>query len=187
MPYIVDMDVVTGTDTSQASLGVDRLLAGIRRLTALADEAGDAETMFRALAGELLAVPGADEVHVHHLVEGDDEQELVVVYMFEGTGRLSYLLPRRERPPGVSWVANTRRSFLAADPEELDSEHPAPGGDGAGELRAAAAAYRAGRGRGGGGARAQGRFRAARRIDGGAGGGARRSGSHGARVDAGSR
>jgi diguanylate cyclase (GGDEF)-like protein len=124
MAYIVGMDVVTGTDTSQASAGVDRLLASIRHLTALADEAGDAETMFRALAGELLAVPGADEIHVHHLVEGEDEQELVVVYMFEGTGRLSYLLPRRERPPGVSWVANTRRSFLAADPEELTASIP---------------------------------------------------------------
>lgn len=124
MAYIVGMDVVTGTDTSGTPVGVDRLLAGIRRLTGLADEAGDAETMFRALAGELLSVPGADEVHVHHLIEGEDEQELVVVYMFEGTGRLSYLLPRRERPPGVSWVANTRRSFLAADPEELTASVP---------------------------------------------------------------
>jgi diguanylate cyclase (GGDEF)-like protein len=124
MPYIVGMAVVTGTDTSRAFAGVDRLLAGIRHLTALADEAGDAETMFRALASELLAVPAADEIHVHHLAESEDEQELVVVYMFDGTGRLSYLLPRRERPPGVSWVASTRRSFLAVDPRELTASVP---------------------------------------------------------------
>jgi diguanylate cyclase (GGDEF)-like protein len=124
MSYIVGMDVVTGMDTSAWSAGVDRLLAGIRHLTALADGASDAETMFRALAGELLAVPGADEVHVHHLLDGGDEQELVAVYMCEGSGRLSYRLPQAERPPGVSWVANTRRSFLAADPDELAASVP---------------------------------------------------------------
>jgi diguanylate cyclase (GGDEF)-like protein len=124
MSYIVGMDVVTGMDTSASSAGVDRLLAGIRHLTALADSASDAETMFRALAGELLSVPGADEVHIHHLVDSDDEQDLVAVYMFEGVGRLSYLLPRAERPPGVSWVADTRRSFLATDPEELAASVP---------------------------------------------------------------
>jgi diguanylate cyclase (GGDEF)-like protein len=124
MPYIVGMDVVTGTDTSASSAGVERVLAGIRHLTGLADGASGADTMFRALAGELLSVPGADEIHVHHLVEREDEQELVAVYMCEGIGRLSYLLPRAGRPPGVSWVANTRRSFLAADPEELAASVP---------------------------------------------------------------
>ena len=34
--------------------------------------------------------------------------ELVAVYLFEGDGRLSYLLPRAERPPGVSWVVEHR-------------------------------------------------------------------------------
>lgn len=125
MPYIVGMDVVTGTDTSTSSAGVDRLLAGIRHLTALADSASDAETLFRALAGELLSVLGADEVHIHHLaVEEEHEQELVAVYLFEGSGRLSYLRPRQERPPGVGWVANTRRSFLAADADELAASVP---------------------------------------------------------------
>jgi diguanylate cyclase (GGDEF)-like protein len=120
------MDVVTGTDTSTSSAGVERLLAGIRHLTALADGASGAEMMFRALARELLSVPGAEEVHVHHLlVDGaPGEEELVAVYMFGGIGRLSYLLPRAERPPGVSWVASTRRSFLAAGPEELAASVP---------------------------------------------------------------
>lgn len=125
MPYPVGMDVAAGKDASASAAGVDRLLAGIRHLTALADSAGDADTMFRALAGELLSVPGADEVHVHHLLaDGEDGQELVTVYMFEGSGRLSYLLPRSERPPGVSWVASTRQSFLAGDADELAASVP---------------------------------------------------------------
>jgi diguanylate cyclase (GGDEF)-like protein len=119
------MDVATGTDTSAGSdEGIDRLLAGIRRLTALADSAADTETIFRALARELLLAPGAEEVHIHHLSASEDEDDLVAVYMFEGDGRLSYLLPRSERPPGVSWVANTGRSFLAADTAELASSVP---------------------------------------------------------------
>src|ERR1035438_6680284 len=116
------MDVVTGTDPS-SSVGVDRLLAGIRRLTALADSASDAETIFRALAGELLSTPGAEEVHVHHL-PGSGDEELVTVYMSEGNGRLSYLVPRTERPPGVSWVAGTQRSFLASDAAEFAASVP---------------------------------------------------------------
>ncbi len=123
MPYIVGMDVVTGTDTSTS--GVDGLLAGIRHLTALADGAGNTDAMFRVLARELLSVPGADEVHIHHLVvDADSDEELVAVYLFGGIGRLSYLLPRAERPPGVSWVANTRNSFLAADAESLSASIP---------------------------------------------------------------
>src|ERR1035437_1563132 len=119
------MDVATGTDTSAGSDGrIDSLLAGIRRLTALADGATDAETIFRALARELLLAPGAEEVHVHHLAASDDEDDLVAVYMFEGDGRLSYLLPRSERPPGVRWVASTGRRFLAADTAELASSVP---------------------------------------------------------------
>jgi diguanylate cyclase (GGDEF)-like protein len=111
------MDVATGTDTS-ASLGdIDRLLAGIRGLTALADGATDAEAIFRALARELLSVPGGEEVHIHHLAAGGEQEDLVAVYLFEGDGRLSYLLPPVERPPGVSWVASTGRSFLVAADE----------------------------------------------------------------------
>jgi diguanylate cyclase (GGDEF)-like protein len=102
----------------------DPLLAGVRRLTLLADNADDAEAIFRALARELLSMPGAEEVHVHHLCEPDGEQELTVVYLFDGEGRLSYLTPRDERPPGVSWVASTGRSFLAADAQELATSVP---------------------------------------------------------------
>jgi diguanylate cyclase (GGDEF)-like protein len=125
MPYIVGMNVVTGTDTSTSSGGNDRLLAGIRHLTTLADEAGNVDALFRMLAGELLSVPGADEVHIHHLaLDPDDHDELVAVYMFGGIGRLSYLQPRAERPPGVGWVASTRTSFLAADADALAASLP---------------------------------------------------------------
>ncbi len=124
MPYIVGMDVVTGTDTA-TSAGVERLLAGIRHLTALADGAADADAMFRALARELLSVPGAEEVHVHHLaLDGESREELVAVYLSGGIGRLSYLQPRSERPPGVSWVASTHNSFLATDAEGLEASIP---------------------------------------------------------------
>jgi len=118
------MGVVTGTDTSTPPGGVESVLAGVRRLTLLADEAPHSEAIFRALARELLAVPGAEEVHVHHLAEPGVAEELVAVYMFEGNGRLSYLLPRGERPPGVSWVASTGRSFLVADDRELAASLP---------------------------------------------------------------
>ncbi len=125
MPYIVAMDVVTGTDTSSSSADLDRLLAGIRHLTALADAAGDADAMFRALARELLSVPGAEEVQIHHLApDGENREELVAVYLFGGTGRLSYLQPRAERPPGVSWVASTHNRFLAADADGLGASIP---------------------------------------------------------------
>src|SRR5271168_3681998 len=98
------MNVLDGTDTATPVAGVNPLLAGIRRLTLLADEATDSETIFRALARELLSVPGAEEVQVHHLAVRDAGADLVVVYMFEADGRLTYLLPEEERPPGVSWV-----------------------------------------------------------------------------------
>ena len=101
------------------------MLAGVRRLTLLADGARDSEAIFRALARELLSSPGAEEVHVHHLAaRGDAGEELVAVYMFDGDGRLSYLLPRAERPPGVSWVASTGRSVLIADARELAESVP---------------------------------------------------------------
>ena len=118
------MDVVEGTDTSTSPRGVDPLLAGVRRLTLLADEATDSEAIFRALARELLAVPGAEEVQVHHLAVSGAEEDLVAVYMFEADGRLIYLLPSEERPPGVSWVAGTGQSLLAADDRQLAASVP---------------------------------------------------------------
>jgi diguanylate cyclase (GGDEF)-like protein len=106
------MDVATSADSSTAD--VESLLAGVERLSALADGAPDAETIFRALARELLLVPGAEEMHVHHLASAEAADELVVVYLFEGEGRLSYLLPCGERPAGVDWVAGHDRSLLLA-------------------------------------------------------------------------
>jgi diguanylate cyclase (GGDEF)-like protein len=118
------MGVVTGTDTQAPPAGADPLLAGVRRLTLLADETPDSEAIFRALARELLSVPGAEEVQVHHLGAPGAGQDLVAVYLFDADGRLSYLLPSGERPPGVSWVASTGQSFLAADDRELAASVP---------------------------------------------------------------
>jgi diguanylate cyclase (GGDEF)-like protein len=118
------MDVVIGTDTSTSPGGAQSVLAGVRRLTLLAEGAANPEIIYRALARELLAVLGAEEVHVHHLPEHGAEEELVSVYVFDGNGRLSYLLPRAERPPGVSWVASTGRSLLAADDQALAANVP---------------------------------------------------------------
>jgi diguanylate cyclase (GGDEF)-like protein len=119
----------TGTDTFEQPARTDPartdpMLAGVRRLTLLADGAGDGEEIFRGLARELLLAPGAEEVHVHHLLKPPVEEEPVVVYLYGGEGRLSYLAPRSERPAGVSWVANTARSFLAADARELQASLP---------------------------------------------------------------
>jgi diguanylate cyclase (GGDEF)-like protein len=118
------MGALTGTDTQAPPGGGDPLLAGVRRLTLLADETPDAEEIFRSLARELLSVPGAEEVQVHHLGDPGAGQDLVAVYLFEGDGRLSYLLPSGERPPGVSWVARTGQSFLAAGDRELAANVP---------------------------------------------------------------
>jgi len=117
------MGEATGTETQGTLGGFDPLLAGVRRLTLLADEAANVEAIFRGLARELLVVPGADEVHVHHLDE-EARQELVAIYLFEGDGRLSYLLPRGERPPGVNWVISTGRSLLAVDDHEVTASAP---------------------------------------------------------------
>jgi diguanylate cyclase (GGDEF)-like protein len=118
------MDVVKGKDASASPQGVDGLLYAMRRITALADGATSGETIFRALARELLSVPGAEEVHVHHLAGSPQREDRVAVYMFDGIGRLNYLQPRSDRPPGVSWVASTGQSFLAADSEELTASVP---------------------------------------------------------------
>ncbi|HMD52684.1 MAG TPA: GGDEF domain-containing protein [Solirubrobacteraceae bacterium] len=113
-----------GTDAQASTAGFDRLLGGIRRLTALADGPASVEEIYRALAAELLSVPGAEEVHVHHLAGAVDCDDLVAVYLFGGGARLGYLQPRGERPPGIGWVAGTGQSFLAAAPDELASAVP---------------------------------------------------------------
>jgi diguanylate cyclase (GGDEF)-like protein len=126
-----------GTDTSGQGLGTDDLLAGVRRLTLLADSASDPDAIFRALARELFLAIGAEEVHVHRLCEaaartatptGGDApkaaEDLVVVYMFGGEARMSYLLDRSQRAPGVSWVASTSKNVLATGARELAASVP---------------------------------------------------------------
>ncbi len=113
------MDPSHGGDLDVASL-----VAAMRRLAAVADRAGDAEQVRRAMARELMAVVGAEEVILHHLSSTADGRELVVVYLFEGDGRLSYLVAPAERPAAVSWVASTARCFLAASERELIASVP---------------------------------------------------------------
>jgi diguanylate cyclase (GGDEF)-like protein len=109
-----------------ASTHGDPLLGALRRLIRLADSGGDTEAVYRALARELFSVLEArppEEVHVHHLA-AEGEGELVVVYLFEGEGRLSYVAPRAERPPGVAWVASTGQTVLAVGARELAASVP---------------------------------------------------------------
>jgi diguanylate cyclase (GGDEF)-like protein len=119
----MNVTAATGTDTPQLVPRVDPLGA-VRRLTQVADGATDPEAIFQALARELLQTPGGEEVHIHHLAGSQVAEELVVVYMFEAEGRLSYLVPREERPPGVNWVASTGGSFVAADAQQLQTSVP---------------------------------------------------------------
>jgi diguanylate cyclase (GGDEF)-like protein len=120
------MEAMSGTDTSTDVVShAEELFGGIRRLTAIADSATDQEQIYRALARELLAAPGGEEVYVHHLgARAADSDDLVVVYLYDGEGRLSYLAPRGERAPGVSWVASTGRPFLATRSEEFAATVP---------------------------------------------------------------
>ena len=48
----------------------------------------------------------------------------MVVYLFAGDGRLSYVAPLYERPPGVAWVASTGQSVLAVGSRELAASVP---------------------------------------------------------------
>jgi diguanylate cyclase (GGDEF)-like protein len=114
---------IASPNGSAHELDLAPVLAGVRRLTLLADAAEDTDAVFDALARELLAAMGAEEVHIHHLI-APEESEPVVVHMLQGHGRLSYLQPHEERPPGVSWVASTGRSFLAVGPRELAASVP---------------------------------------------------------------
>ena len=114
---------IASSNGSEQALDLAPVLAGVRRLTLLADTAEDSDAVFAALARELISTMDAEEVHIHRLASSVEE-ELVVVYMLGGDGRLSYLQPRSERPPGVSWVASTGRSFLAVGPRELTASVP---------------------------------------------------------------
>ncbi len=99
----------------------DSLLAGVRRLTRLADSASDPQEVFRTLATELFAELACEEVQLHHLRRGEDRVE---VYMFGGEGRLSYSAPHAERPPGVGWVASTGQSVVVSGARELAASVP---------------------------------------------------------------
>ncbi len=112
-----------GAANALHSLDATPVLAGVRRLTLAAESADTDEAVFAALAHELIAVSGAEEVHIHHL-RPSGEEEPVVVYLLDGDARLSYLQSREERPPGVSWTQSTGRSFLAVGPRELTASVP---------------------------------------------------------------
>jgi len=118
------MGTPQGREASAPRARLESVLAAVRRLTVLADGARESETIFRALAVELLGVPGADEVHIHRLARGGAEEDLVAVYMFEGHARVSYLLPRSERAPGISWVASTLDTCVIADGSEVARSMP---------------------------------------------------------------
>jgi diguanylate cyclase (GGDEF)-like protein len=110
-----------GMDTYEQAPGMDSLLAGVRRLAHLADSAGEPREIFRALAAELFAELGVEEVQLHHLAEREDT---VVVYMFGGDGRMSYLAPLGERPRGVAWVADSGKEVMAYGARELAAAVP---------------------------------------------------------------
>ncbi len=123
MPGVATEGPVRVAPVAPIAPGGDPLLDAMRRIMRLADGAGETEAVFRTLASELFSLLGADEVHVHHLA-AEGEGELVVVYLFEGEGRLSYVAPCSERPPGVAWVASTGQTVLAAGARELAASVP---------------------------------------------------------------
>jgi diguanylate cyclase (GGDEF)-like protein len=107
--------------TSPAS-EIDALLAGVRRLTQLADSASDPQAIFGALVAELLReLPSVQEVQVHEL---SSAQDTVTIHLYGGESCLSYLRPQSERPAGVAWVAGTGQSVLAAGARELHASVP---------------------------------------------------------------
>jgi diguanylate cyclase (GGDEF)-like protein len=111
-----------GMDTyGPVSAEMDSLLAGVRRLTHLADIAAEPREIFHALAAELFAELGVEEVQVHHLGEGEDT---VAVYVFGGEGSLGYLVPPAERPYGVAWVAGTGQHVVLQAARELAASMP---------------------------------------------------------------
>jgi diguanylate cyclase (GGDEF)-like protein len=119
------MDTYEQAVDLRAGGGMDSLLAGVRRLTRLADTATAPQEVFRALAGELFAeLAGVEEVQVHQLAGPGVAEDTVAVYMFDGEGRLSYLRPLGERPAGVAWVASTGQSVLASGARELAASVP---------------------------------------------------------------
>jgi diguanylate cyclase (GGDEF)-like protein len=110
-----------GMDTYEPAAEVDALLAGVRRLTQLADSAIEPREVFRALAAELFIELNVEEVQVHHLGESEDT---VAAYVFGGEGSLSYHTPMAERPHGVAWVASTGQHVVVHGARELAASVP---------------------------------------------------------------
>jgi diguanylate cyclase (GGDEF)-like protein len=123
---ITGIDVPFATIAPNNGAAADPLLAALRRLMRLADGGGDSEAVLGALASELCGLLGAEETQIHHLAPegGPDEGEPVVGYLYEGEGRLCYVRPRSERPPGVAWVASTGQSAQVTGARELAASLP---------------------------------------------------------------
>ncbi len=118
---------LSAADGAAAALGAADLdtggavLAAVRRLARAGEHADGEESIYATLARELIAVLGAEEVHVHLLGRRCDR---VVVHLFDGDARLSYVQPADERPPGVGWSHASGRSFLAIGARELTASVP---------------------------------------------------------------
>jgi diguanylate cyclase (GGDEF)-like protein len=105
----------------------DAVLAALRRLGRAGERPDGEEGVYATLAHELIAVLGAEEVHVHLLDPHGGSHggcDRVVVYLFDGDARLSYVQQIGERPPGVSWSHASGRSFLAVGARELTASVP---------------------------------------------------------------
>jgi len=104
-----------------------RVLRGVRRLTALADRVTDSESLFAGLATELLGGLECDEVHFHHLHDGEDA-DAVVIHLLEGYGRLSFQLPHEQRAGGVTQAVEGRCSLRVAGERDVSQAVPRLGG-----------------------------------------------------------
>jgi diguanylate cyclase (GGDEF)-like protein len=114
---------VSGEDDSIALDSDGAVLAAVRRLARAGDLAEGEEAIYATLARELIAVLGAEEVHLH-LLDPHGRCDRVVVHLFDGDARLSYVQPVSERPPGVGWSHASGRSFLAIGARELTASVP---------------------------------------------------------------
>ena len=134
-------------------VGVDRLLAGIRRLTALADAAANRDAIFGRWLASCSSVPGAEEVHIHHLAERSTRTSWWPSTCSPGKGG-SAIWSRAPSAPRRELGREHRQQLPRCRRRGIRGQRAAPGRDGRDQLRAAAAARRARRGRGGRDARA---------------------------------
>ncbi len=121
---IASNSLAASGEDSPTALGADgAVLAAVRRLARAGDIADGEEAIYATLARELMSVLGAEEVHVH-LLDPHGHCDRVVVHLFDGDARLSYVQPVAERPPGVGWSQASGRSFLAIGARELTASVP---------------------------------------------------------------